>query len=272
MPKAIVIIPIYKSEPDSFEAISFKQCIQVLNKHSICILTHEELDISYYTNELDNKGAKYIVEYFHPDYFASTAGYNRLLLSLAFYQRFRKYEYMLIYQLDAYVFRDELDYWCDKGYDYIGAPWFEGFLSNADGNKIWKVGNGGFSLRKVKKFICILNPYFPVFKPKRLIRERFNGKLHSLSDYVKLLAYSIGYKNTINYYIRSNHNNEDYFFAVFLENSWAKLLKPDVILAANFSFEKGPDYLYSLTKKTPFGAHALEKNMYNEFWKKNNLI
>ena len=30
---------------------------------------------------------------------------------------------MLIYQLDAYVFKDELLNWANKGYDYIGAPW-----------------------------------------------------------------------------------------------------------------------------------------------------
>ncbi|MFR6542216.1 MAG: DUF5672 family protein [Butyricimonas virosa] len=25
--------------------------------------------------------------------------------------------------IDAFVFRDELTYWCTLNYDYIGAPW-----------------------------------------------------------------------------------------------------------------------------------------------------
>ena len=38
------------------------------------------------------------------------------------YSRFEKYEYMLIYQLDAFVFSDRLMEFVEAGYDYIGAP------------------------------------------------------------------------------------------------------------------------------------------------------
>jgi hypothetical protein len=44
-------------------------------------------------------------------------------LSEEFYQAFTDFEFMLIYQLDAFVFRDELADWCRSGYEYIGAPW-----------------------------------------------------------------------------------------------------------------------------------------------------
>ncbi len=30
---------------------------------------------------------------------------------------------MLIYQLDAYVFKGEWLFWANQEYDYIGAPW-----------------------------------------------------------------------------------------------------------------------------------------------------
>jgi hypothetical protein len=39
--------------------------------------------------------------------------------SKQFYERFVAYDYMLIYQLDAYVFKDELDDWSAKGYDLL---------------------------------------------------------------------------------------------------------------------------------------------------------
>jgi hypothetical protein len=36
-------------------------------------------------------------------------------LSASFYERFLDTKYILIYQLDAFVFKDELQEWCDKG-------------------------------------------------------------------------------------------------------------------------------------------------------------
>lgn len=44
------------------------------------------------------------------------------MLEADFYRRFGKYKYMLIYQLDAFVFSDKLLDFCEMGYDYIGAP------------------------------------------------------------------------------------------------------------------------------------------------------
>jgi hypothetical protein len=66
---------------------------------------------------------------------------------------------MLIYQPDAFVFRDELDYGCSKGYDYIGAPWFIGLDSPKTPFKFLGVGNGGFSLRKISSHYNISASY-----------------------------------------------------------------------------------------------------------------
>jgi hypothetical protein len=99
------------------------------------------------------------------------------MLSLDLYQRFTGFEYILLYQLDAWVFRDELDFWCQKGYDFIGAPWIDMnillWLKQdiypkklyyyhklfGNGRYISKVGNGGFSLRKVKSITASLKRY-----------------------------------------------------------------------------------------------------------------
>jgi hypothetical protein len=82
---------------------------------------------------------------------------------------------MLIYQLDAWVFRDELEDWCRQGFDYIGAPWGNaGFvekyrrlrliprsscfpwLSGLLYRNEFRVGNGGFSLRNIRAFLRVL--------------------------------------------------------------------------------------------------------------------
>ena len=57
--------------------------------------------------------------------FVDRVAYNRLMMSEQFYRAFEGYEYILIYQLDCLVFSNALEEWCRKGYDYIGAPWFE---------------------------------------------------------------------------------------------------------------------------------------------------
>jgi hypothetical protein len=59
---------------------------------------------------------------------------------------------MLIYQLDCWAFADDLDYFISTGYDYIGAPWIS-IDTEKNTAKILKCGNGGFSLRRIDKFI-----------------------------------------------------------------------------------------------------------------------
>lgn len=94
--------------------------------------------------------------FFHENYFKSIDGYNKLMLSPSFYKAFSNYEYILIYQLDAWVFKDELQHWCNQKYDYIGAPIYQN-------NKLIGIGNGGFSLRKVDYCLKVLA--YPKFLP-----------------------------------------------------------------------------------------------------------
>ncbi|MCH5599704.1 DUF5672 family protein [Niabella ginsengisoli] len=171
---AIIVIPIYKPLINANEQESLKQCFKVLGKHPIVFIKPETLDISSYLPFIGDN--KFKIESFDSGFFADIRGYNRLMLSQEFYGRFLNYKYMLIYQLDAFVFRDDLLYWCEQGYDYIGAPWvnpykfkkqvkayFHHRWNVKQKNTIsptWlqfhnRVGNGGFSLRNVKKFFEI---------------------------------------------------------------------------------------------------------------------
>lgn len=94
------------------------------------------------------------MERFDDRYFQDTATYSELLLSSAFYQRFSDYDYMLVYQLDAFAFSDRLDEFCAMGYDYIGAPYYrwQAYWKDID----CSIGNGGFSLRKIDSTLRVL--------------------------------------------------------------------------------------------------------------------
>src|SRR5206468_1498508 len=80
-------------------------------------------------------------------HFKSARTHGRLELTTAYYEIFLAYEHILVYELDSLVFSDELEPWCDRGYDYVGAPWITTPL-NPTYRDPEAVGNGGFSLRR----------------------------------------------------------------------------------------------------------------------------
>lgn len=147
MKDVVVIIPVYKETLTDTEKVSFNRCLQVLGKYPIVLACPENLNLTEYA------GKNLLFAPFDPSYFLSTKTYNKLMVSEEFYNRFVEYEYILIYQLDAFVFSDQLLEWCHKEYDYIGAPWLtaEGVPNS--------VGNGGFSLRKTKSFLKICSAF-----------------------------------------------------------------------------------------------------------------
>lgn len=255
MTDVAVIIPLYKARLTHFEEISIKQCFTVLSNHKIIAVKPKKLN-------LDNGYNFNLIESFDDEFFANIEGYNRLLLSPEFYERFLEYKYILIYQPDAFVFRDELLDWCNSGYDYIGAPWlretaYPDFIKKVKSRALNfihikrnfkqpnsdlptnlqlenQVGNGGFSLRHTKKFydICLGN--------KEMI-TLYNSK-------------------------KDHRFNEDIFWGIEV-NRKHKLLKiPNYKEAVFFSMETNLEHAFQITNgRLPFGCHAWDR--YLAFWK-----
>jgi len=252
---AAVVIPLYKTSLDSFEIISLQQCFKVLDRHEIIAVKPMSLNLDNYDFNFDQ------VISFDDEYFADVAGYNKLMMSTTFYQRFLDYSYILIYQPDVFVFKDELLYWSNSGYDYIGAPWlryapYPDFVKRLKSELIryWhikhdlkdpvtnfptelqrenKVGNGGFSLRNTRKFyeICTTN--------------------------TKMIAH---YNSKPEHYY-----GEDIFWSMEVNRKGKRLRIPDYKTAINFSIENNPQYAFQLLKdKYPFGCHAWDRNL--DFW------
>ena len=155
-----VVVPVYKKNPVFFEQASLIQCVRILGqKYDICLAAPFGLDRSGYTSLCP--GFKFKEKRFSGKFFESIDTYNQLCKRYEFYDAFNGYEYMLIYQLDCWIFDDNLEYFMSLGYDYIGAPWIkidkEKNTATTD-----RCGNGGFSLRKVSKLsiACKLNCEF----------------------------------------------------------------------------------------------------------------
>src|SRR5262249_41021730 len=146
---------------------SLRQCIKVLKDYDTCIIYPKGLDIDCYHKISDRLHFRYIDPYWTTNIHA----YNRLLKRPLLYRMFSSYEFILVHQLDAFVFRDELSDWCQKGFDYVGAPWFDGFGACTEDSPFIGVGNGGLSLRNTKSALRVLRSL--ALRPAR-VREKLS--------------------------------------------------------------------------------------------------
>ena len=229
MTSCAVVIPIYKQKPNADEIFSINKSLSNLTGHDVYWVAPASMDITYYQKMFGVQR----VERFEDHYFENIIGYNRLLVSVRYYERFSNYEFMLICQPDAVVLKSELHLWIDKPYDYIGAPWPSGYSFTIktkhipiDGGVSCTafVGNGGLSLRRNKACISLINEFDDVSA---------NWHTHG--------------------------HSEDLFFA-FLGTLSLDFLIPNIMTAATFSHDIDPVYLQKLTKnQLPFGTHAWDK-------------
>ena len=266
MTTVTVVIPVYKADLNEQEKISLEQCCKVLKNYSLVLVCPKQLDTIEYENLFNIHSITFHKEFFEAIYFKDIPGYNRLLLSKHFYERFVTSNYILIYQLDAYVFRDELKIWCEKAYDYIGAP-----LVGLYEEKVYhsamtlRVGNGGFSLRRVQAYLDFFNADKNVFNIKQIVKRISFWKKPYTRIFVLILMF-FGWRNKPKSLALRWQYNEDDFWSGVLDNSRYKLDKPQPEEALAFAFERFPSNMYQLSPKLPFGCHAWEKYEFDEFW------
>lgn len=266
--QAVIVIPIYKQAINDYEKIALQQCFNIFKDYNICFVTYVELNIDEYIGLYQKIGNnKLLIKTFHKSYFDSTNAYSKLLVSKMFYQKFKQFEYMLIYQTDCFVFKNELDFWIDKGYDYIGAPWFVGY-ENATNSSFAGVGNGGFSLRKIDSFIKVLNSFSYITEPKTLLQNFILGlNLWKLPKRFYNLIINLTIKNNTFYLFNNYSNNEDLFWSIIVKNNFDWFRIPTENEALKFCFEVNPAYLFNLNNNNlPFGCHAWHKFDF-QFWK-----
>jgi hypothetical protein len=212
------------------------QCRKVLGKYDVILLHPEHLDLKCYQELFPGIRNMPLGN----EYFEGIMAYNRLLLSEWFYEQFENYEYMLIYQLDAWVFEDKLNYWCSRGFDYIGAPDSERRDQKGLVNKLFSrvLLNGGFSLRRIKKSKQIARWY------NRIWASGF-----------------LGHEDAV----FSAHYNRFYPLRFFIK-------LPSYREALAFAFEKNPEREFKDNGgQLPFGCHAFRR--YDAaFWEKHGII
>lgn len=265
--RAVVVIPVHSPNPSQEELLSFERCFLVLSSFHIVVLHPEGLDLSLYRSSVSAFRTKSI----SPHWQSSLEGYNLLKTSREFYEILKQYKYILTYELDAYVFKNELEYWCNKKYDYIGAPWVEGWNKPKVPFNFIGVGNSGFSLRNVKSCLKALNR---IEKLKKLYKFYLMLNVAKYITFIEFLKYSKFDKlfkmRSFKYLedlLLGTYINEDGFWAIWIANTFQDFIVAPVDDALSFSFEVEPRELYVLNKgQLPFGCHAWMKYG-SDFWK-----
>jgi hypothetical protein len=195
------------------------------------------------------------IEHIDRRWLSTLAMFAALKISPLLYEKYQRFEYILFYEPDAFVFSDRLEEWCDRELDSCGAPWFEGWHEPTS-DRIIGVGNGGFSLRRVQPHLRIARR----FEREQVLfrggyRRNPSEKLRfALAQVSRLLGIGRGR----GYYVSPPHYGSDDTFWGFTaprRNPSFRIAPPD--LALSFSFEVKPRLLYELNShRLPFGCHA----------------
>lgn len=268
-----IVVPMYRKELSADEKISHRHLFHFLGDFDKYLVTPQNLDV-----DLDG----FAIKRFPNEFFQNTVTYSALLLSREFYDAFSAYDFILIYQLDALVFSNQLINWCRRGWDYIGAPWIES--EDADFIDAPTVGNGGFSLRKVKSFLRViesagfgaeLERYQPALRGEielpgaasnSTAQRRIIGRIRRLVGQHQTAQAKKSVERSPLYGI-----NEDYFWSFKATTYWPDFKIAPVEEALRFSFEVEPRRCYALNhRQLPFGCHGW--NRYDrKFWEPHLL-
>lgn len=239
MKNVCVVIPIYKVEPSKMESQAIENAINKFSNFDIAYVGPWDMDTTKYPCA-KSKGCllsrKIYFEGFESKYFESVDGYSRLLLLEKFYNRFDKYEYILIVQSDVWILRNDFDISKYIDYDYVGAPWPEGL-------EVYR-----FSFKGVSIFL----KFFRAFCRPRICRVGNGGfSLRNVSACRKLVA-----DNRL--YARIWHTGEDVFFAYFGLDEANEFKLATIDVAESFALEQNAKEKIEMGH-IPVGVHAWEK-------------
>lgn len=246
-----IVIPIYKTDLNESEQMSLSRSLKILNTHQFVVACPDGLNLNPLNKYFEN--VKWEEQRFPAHFFKGIDGYNQLMLSEIFYEAFSDVDYILICQTDVFVFRDELNLWCDKNYDYIGAPWIgskrnfwnklmlriRNLLNKRkkSSHHFFKVGNGGFSLRKVGMM-------------QRIVKEL---------------------KTEIQFFQRNpdekHFYQEDIFISIFAQSKFSEMKIPGFEEALGFCMDRKPHMAFKLNDNNlPFACHGFDKPKVRKFW------
>lgn len=252
-PVPVVVIPVHQPFPTAEETFSLVRCAEVLYKHDIIIVYPTNIDPSRWVSLIPAASAIGVT----PDWMQSIRAYNRMMINPTFFDIFDSYTHLLIHEPDALVVSDCLVQWCKSGFDYIGAPWFEGYANAAINAPFVGVGNSGFSLFNLDSARAVLKSSFRWYPYKVAAKDVMRRVLRrpgpSGASAIKAFWVAGQVKGA---HLISNYNC-DIFWSIFASKALPAFSIPSPEIAASFAWEVNPSVCHRICDgKLPFGIHA----------------
>lgn len=256
----VVLIFAHKPQLEPYEVIGLQQCFRILGRHPIRLVCPAHLDVSAYTDVVRDLR----VDRIPAQWLASYRSYNRLKMLPFLYRRYARFEFLLTYELDAFVFRDELLDWCAEGWDYIGAPWFDGYDKALPHARPVGVGNSGFSLRRIATMLRVSTSLRYRVAPHELVGA-WRRREVSLMRLIASLTFRNNFFGAFNDY----RGQEDFFWCQIVPSRFGDVRIAPYERARHFAFEANPSRLFrECGEVLPFGCHKW--NTYEPaFWKRH---
>lgn len=254
-PNPVVVVPVHRLHPTDDEQFSLKRCGNLLGCHPIFIVHPHGLNLEPYFDLLPTATPLPVPA----EWMASIRAYNRMMINPAFYAMFERFSHLLVHEPDALVISDQLLYWCEKPFDYIGAPWFEGFHAAPPDAPIIGVGNSGFCLINISAIRSLLDSSQRWISRKFILNELSRKLLGRTSRFsFDFLFRAFGKAGTMGGAHRLVATNCDTFLSnhasVCNLNSFRIA---DPLSAILFSWEVNPQSCFRLCGRSlPFGVHA----------------
>jgi Protein of unknown function (DUF5672) len=257
-----VVVPLSNRQeitPD--EKISFRHLVHFLGKYDKFLVVPQSLKVDY---------PGFGIKRFPNKFFGSSVAHTQLMMSPKFYESFKEYKYILLYHLDALVFSDQLMEWCDRDLDYIGAP----FLKCPDSPwvEVPRVGNGGFSLRKIESFLRVINsPRYSVDPAKYwedfcASKAKYIQYLNLPKKYLKRLHMFNSARWVMSKWHLEEQCHDDLFWSNQAVKYYPEFKVASVELGLRFAFEVAPRVCFEHNNYTlPFGCHAWPRYD-RDFW------
>ena len=250
----VVIVPVHKEMLTQIELISLRQCQKILGLRKIYVVAPEGTKLDVYMNILKTASVMFVPK----KMMSSPAEYNKLMISSFFFEKFQKYSHLLIHELDAIALKDDLDYWCQQPYSYIGAPWFK--KDNHGAVESFPGGNYGFSLINIEDANRVLSSQKRWYSFINIFRDLIRG-VRGKPYFFNRAMQGIGKAGLMIEASSMYFEHCDIFWSVLVPKLFTDFSVAPPEQAIYFSWETFPVICSErCNEEKPFGVHAWAKH------------
>ncbi len=253
MSNPVIVIPCHKPKPTAEEAVSLLQCQKMLGDFPIFMLHPSGMK----TNEYESIFPRLQFLAVSPEWMASISAYNKMMISPFIFNTLARYSHILIHEPDAIVLKNELLFWCEQNFDYIGAPWFHS--NQKDDFTLKATGNFGLSLIKVStvNHLFSRNPRWYTYS---MITRDFLRGLRGQVSHLKNAWFAIGPQGKLANAAALYKDHCDIFWSYLVPKVDSHFFIAPPEKAIRFAWETHPDKCQRICEdELPFGVHAWSK-------------